>query len=260
MVSVTRQGAITVITIDRPDRRNAVDLSTAKELSTAFRDFDEEESLSVAVLTGAGGHFCAGFDLKALAEGGGPEVDEGDGPMGPTYLRLAKPVIAAIEGYCVAGGMELALWCDLRVAAENAVFGIFNRRFGVPLVDGGTVRLARIAGQGVAMDLILTGRSISASEAAQHGLVNRLVKPGAALDEAVQLATRMATFPQTALRNDRLSLLEQWGLPVERALSNELTWGKRTMESGEALEGARRFVSGEGRRGEGSSKAGQGTL
>ena len=157
-VEVRQEGAILVVTIGRPDRRNAVDRDTAIELSRAFRDFDADASLSVAVLTGAGGHFCSGFDLKALAEGTGPEVEDGDGPMGPTYLTLSKPVIAAIEGYCVAGGMELAMWCDLRVAAENAVFGIFNRRFGVPLVDGGTVRLARIAGQGLAMDLILTGR------------------------------------------------------------------------------------------------------
>jgi enoyl-CoA hydratase len=252
LVSVTRQGAIAVVTIDRRERRNAIDQSTAKELSLAFRAFDEDQSLSLAVLTGAGAHFSSGFDLKALAEGGGPEVAEGDGPMGPTYLRLSKPVIAAVEGYCVAGGMELALWCDLRVAADNAVFGIFNRRFGVPLVDGGTVRLARIAGQGVAMDLILSGRAISAAEAAEHGLVNRVVKPGTALEEAIKLATRIANFPQAALRNDRLSLLEQWALPLDQALSNELNWGKRTMQSGEPLDGARRFAMGEGRRGEGS--------
>ena len=170
-----------VVTLDRPDRRNAVDRRTARELSDAFRAFDTDPALSVAVLTGAGGHFCAGFDLKALAEGTGPDVGEGDGPMGVTYLQLTKPVIGAIEGYCVAGGMELALWCDLRVAASNAVFGIFNRRFGVPLVDGGTVRLARIAGQGLAMDLILTGRPIGAQEAERHGLVNQVVEPGRAL-------------------------------------------------------------------------------
>ena len=170
--------------------------------------------------------------------------------MGVSYLRLSKPVVAAIEGYCVAGGMELALWCDLRVAAENAVLGIFNRRFGVPLVDGGTVRLARIAGQGLAMDLILTGRSIGASEAAQHGLVNRLAKPGQALEDAMELAVRIASFPQAGLRNDRLSLIEQWGLPEQEALANELRRGRQTVDSGEALEGARRFASGQGRRGE----------
>jgi enoyl-CoA hydratase len=238
-----------VVTLDRPDRRNAVDGSTARELSASFRNFDADPALSVAVLAGAGGNFCAGFDLKALAEGTGPEVGDGDGPMGPTYLRLGKPVIAAVEGYCVAGGMELALWCDLRVAANDAVFGIFNRRFGVPLVDGGTVRLARIAGQGLAMDLILTGRPIGAEEAARHGLVNRVVEPGMALQEALAIAQRIADFPQTGLRNDRLSLLEQWGLPLDQALANELRWGRKTMESGEALAGARRFAAGEGRGG-----------
>lgn len=246
-VTADRDGAILVVTIDRPDRRNAVDRETASALSEAFMAFDNEPSVKVAVLTGGGGNFCAGFDLKALAEGTGPRVDEGDGPMGVTYLRLSKPVIAAIEGYCVAGGMELALWCDLRVAAENAVMGIFNRRFGVPLVDGGTVRLPRIAGQGLAMDLILTGRAIGAAEAERHGLINRVVRPGLALPEAVSLARRLATFPQAGLRNDRLSLLEQWGLPLEQALRNELTWGRKTMESGEALDGARRFARGEGR-------------
>jgi enoyl-CoA hydratase len=240
-----------VVTLDRPERRNAVDAATARELSAAFRNFDADAALSVAVLTGAGGNFCAGFDLKALAQGTGPEVGEGDGPMGPTYLRLGKPVIAAIEGYCVAGGMELALWCDLRIAARNAVLGIFNRRFGVPLVDGGTVRLARIVGQGLAMDLILTGRPIGAEEAERHGLVNRVVEPGHTLDQAINLAQQIASFPQVGLRNDRLSLLEQWGLPLDQALENELRWGRRTMESGEVLAGARRFASGEGRRGRG---------
>lgn len=240
-----------VVTIDRPDRRNAVDGTTARELSAAFRSFDADPALHVAVLTGTGGNFCAGFDLKALADGSGPEVSEGDGPMGVTYLQLTKPVIGAIEGYCVAGGMELALWCDLRVAGANAVFGIFNRRFGVPLVDGGTVRLPRIAGQGLAMDLILTGRPISADEAQRHGLVNRLVEPGRALPEAVALAQRIAAFPQAGLRHDRLSLLEQWGLPLKRALENELRWGRKTIDSGEPLAGARRFTDGEGRSGSG---------
>src|SRR5437588_5620530 len=250
-VLVDRDGAVVVITIDRPERRNAVDRTTATQLSTAFHAFDADQSVSVAVLTGAGGNFCAGFDLKALAEGTGPEVSEGDGPMGPTYLRLSKPVIAAIEGYCVAGGMELALWCDLRVAAKNALFGIFNRRFSVPLVDGGTVRLARIAGQGLAMDLILTGRPIGAEEAERHGLVNRVVEPGRALPEAIALAQRIAGFPQAGVRHDRLSLLEQWALPLEQALKNELRWGRKTMDSGEALAGARRFADGEGRGGTG---------
>jgi enoyl-CoA hydratase len=251
MVRIERRDALMIVTLNRPERRNAVDAATARELSQAFRSFDADPEWRVAVLTGAGGNFCAGFDLKALAEGTGPEVGEGDGPMGPTYLRLSKPVIAAIEGYGVAGGMELALWCDLRVAATNAVLGIFNRRFGVPLVDGGTIRLARIAGQGLAMDLILTGRSIGAAEAEVHGLVNRLVEPGRALEAAIELANQIAGFPQTGLRNDRLSLLEQWGLPLDQALENELRWGRRTMDSGEALAGARRFAGGEGRRGAG---------
>ncbi len=230
-----------MVTLDRPDRRNAVDATTARELSAAFRSFDADPALSVGVLTGAGGNFCAGFDLKALAQGTGPEVGEGDGPMGVTYLQLSKPVIAAIEGYSVAGGMELALWCDLRVAARDAVFGIFNRRFGVPRVDGGTVRLPRIAGQGLAMDLILTGRPIGAEEAERHGLVNRVVEPGRALSEAVALAQRIAGFPQAGLRH--------WGLPLNQALENELRWGRKTMDSGEALAGARRFADGEGRGG-----------
>jgi enoyl-CoA hydratase len=248
-VHIDRTGAVMVVTLDRPHRRNAVDASTARELSAAFRAFDIDPALSVAVLTGAGGHFCAGFDLKALAKGTGPDIGEGDGPMGVTYLQLSKPVVGAIEGYCVAGGMELALWCDMRVAASNAVFGIFNRRFGVPLVDGGTVRLARIAGQGLAMDLILTGRPIGAQEAERHGLVNRVVEPGRALAEATALAQQIAGFPQAGLRSDRLSLLEQWGLPLDQALENELRWGRKTMDSGEALAGARRFAGGEGRGG-----------
>ena len=171
--------------------------------------------------------------------------------MGVTYLRLSKPVIAAVEGYAVAGGMELALWCDLRVAARNAIFGIFNRRFGVPLVDGGTIRLARIAGQGLAMDLIMTGRAIGAEEAERHGLVNRVVEPRRALPEALALAERIASYPQAGLRNDRLSLLEQWGLPLNEALENELRWGRKTMDTGEALAGARLFAGGEGRGGTG---------
>lgn len=253
-VRVEARGSLLVVTIDRPERRNAVDRATAGELSGAFRSFDADSALRVAVLTGAGGNFCSGFDLKALAEGTGPEVGEGDGPMGVTYLRLSKPVIAAIEGYCVAGGMELALWCDLRIAADNAVLGIFNRRFGVPLVDGGTLRLARIAGQGLAMDLILTGRAIRAVEAAQHALVNRLVEPGRALQEALTLAQSLAAVAQTGLRNDRRSLLEQWGLPEDLALANELRWGRLTMESGEPADGARRFSAGEGRRGAGTAQ------
>ncbi|HEX6548430.1 MAG TPA: crotonase/enoyl-CoA hydratase family protein [Candidatus Dormibacteraeota bacterium] len=235
--------AVLLVTIDRPERRNAVDPETAAALRGAFRDFDADPDLHVAVLTGADGHFCAGADLKALAGGAQFAVgDESDGPMGPTRMRLGKPVIAAIEGYCVAGGLELALWCDLRVAARDAVLGVFNRRFGVPLIDMGTVRLARIAGQGLAMDMILTGRPVGADEAARHGLVNRLVDPGAALAEAMELASSIAAFPQAGLRNDRLSLLEQWGLGEDMAAANELRRGLETIASGEPVSGARRFA------------------
>src|SRR6266849_10686869 len=189
-----------VVTIDRPDLRNAVDAASARELSAAFRSFDADPTLSVAVLTGTGGNFCAGFDLKALADGTGPEVSEGDGPMGVTYLRLSKPVIGAIEGYCVAGGLELALWCDLRVAARDAVFGVFNRRWGVPLIDLGTVRLPRLIGQSHAMDLILTGRGVSGDEALRMGLANRIVPKGRALAAAVSLANELAVLPQRCMR------------------------------------------------------------
>lgn len=250
MVRSGASGAVLVVTIDRPERRNAVDAEIARELEERFRAFDADDSLAVAVLTGAGGNFCAGADLKAIAAGQGLEVgDEGRGPMGPTRLSLGKPVIAAVEGYCVAGGLELALWCDLRVAARDAVFGVFNRRFGVPLVDGGTVRLARIAGQGLAMDMVLTGRHVHADEAERFGLVNRLVRRGAALVEAVALAEQIAGFPQAALRGDRQSLLEQWGMAEREALVNEHRRGREAIDSGEAAEGARRFSSGEGRGG-----------
>ncbi len=249
-VRVERQAKVVVITLDRPERRNAVDPGTAVLLRSAFRDFDIDPALAVAILTGAGGTFCAGFDLRALSEGRAAGLEGAqEGPMGPTRMRLGKPVIAAIEGYCVAGGLELALWCDLRVAAGDAVFGVFNRRFGVPLMDGGTVRLARLAGQGLAMDMVLTGRSVSAEEAARHGLVDRLVEPGQALPAARELADRLTGFPQAALRSDRLSLLEQWGMGLDDALRNEHRRGQETLASGEALEGARRFVGGEGRGG-----------
>lgn len=249
-VRVERQEPLLLVTIDRPERRNAVDPETAILLRTAFRDFDADTALSVAILTGSRGTFCAGFDLKALSESTSVEpIAPDDGPMGPTRLILSKPVIAAVEGYCVAGGLELALWCDLRVAARDAVFGVFNRRFGVPLIDGGTVRLARIAGQGLAMDMILSGRPIGAEEAANHGLVNRLVEPGQALDAARELAAAVAAYPQAALRGDRLSLLEQWGMGLDEALRNEHSLGMTALTTGEALDGARRFAGGEGRGG-----------
>ncbi len=245
-----RHAAVVVVTIDRRERRNAVDPETAALLRAAFQDFDADPSLAVAILTGAGGTFCAGFDLKALSEGRVAGLDAGEGPMGPTRMLIGKPVIAAVEGYCVAGGLELALWCDLRLAARDAVFGVFNRRFGVPLMDGGTVRLARIAGQGLAMDMVLTGRPVGAKEAAQRGLVDRLVEPGQALPAALELAAQIAALPQAALRQDRLSLFEQWGLGLEDALRNEHRRGEEALASGEALEGARRFAAGEGRGGE----------
>jgi enoyl-CoA hydratase len=246
-----RDGAILVVTIDRPERRNAVDGATARALAGAFRAFDLDPELSVAVLAGAGEHFCAGADLKALAEGDVHDLAiDGDGPMGPTRMRLGKPVIAAIEGYAVAGGLELALWCDLRVAANNATLGVFNRRFGVPLIDMGTIRLPRIIGQGRALDLILTGRPVSALEALQISLVDRLVEPGSALDEAQALARQIAELPQGALRADRRSVLTQWSLSLDEAARADLRGGLDALASGEAQQGARRFEEGAGRHGE----------
>jgi enoyl-CoA hydratase len=245
------EGPVAVVTIDRPERRNAVDAPTAAALVEAFRRFDGDGSLSVAILTGAGGTFCAGADLKAIAEGDGLKVAEhGDGPMGPTRMRLGKPVIAAIEGHAVAGGLELALWCDLRVAARDAVLGVFNRRFGVPLIDLGTVRLPRLIGQGRALDLILSGRPVDAGEALSMGLVNRITEPGQARAGALELARRLAAFPQAGLRNDRLSAIEQGGMSEEDAMRNEFRRGLETLASGEAGEGAARFAAGEGRHGE----------
>jgi enoyl-CoA hydratase len=243
-------GPVAIVTIDRPEVRNAVDPDTAAALADTFRRFDGDASLAVAVLTGAGGHFCAGFDLKAIAAGGAGRLSEkGDGPMGPTRLELSKPVIAAIEGYAVAGGLEVALWCDLRVASREATFGVFNRRFGVPLIDLGTIRLPRMIGQGKAMDLILTGRRVTAMEALQIGLVDRLADPGAALESALELARQIADLPQGALRADRRSVLNQWGLGLDEAMKAEYRGGMRVMASGEAQEGARHFAEGAGRHG-----------
>ncbi|WP_439634310.1 crotonase/enoyl-CoA hydratase family protein [Glycocaulis sp.] len=241
---------ITIITIDRPERRNAVDGPTAQALADAFRRFDADESADVAILTGAGGTFCAGADLKAIAEGTPNRTEpKGDGPMGPSRMMLSKPVIAAIEGHAVAGGLELALWCDMRVAAKTAVFGVFCRRFGVPLIDGGTVRLPRLIGQSRAMDMILTGRPVGAEEAYAIGLANRLAEPGKALEAALTLAREIAAFPQACMRNDRMSALTQWSLTEEQALSDEFALGMKTLQSGETVEGATRFLSGEGRGG-----------
>ena len=230
--------------------RNAVDPETARALERAFREFDGDDALSVAVFTGAGGNFCAGFDLKALARGEIYAVGEtGPGPMGPTRMELGKAVIAAVEGYAVAGGLELALWCDLRVAAADALFGVFNRRFGVPLIDLGTVRLPRMIGQGRALDLILTGRPVTADEALRIGLVERVVAPGTALAEAQALAREIASFPQKALRGDRRSVLNQWSKDLHEATLAEYREGMAAMNSGEAVEGAKRFAEGSGRHG-----------
>jgi len=249
-VGVAAELGVMTVTITRPEVRNAVDLETAAALAGAFRGFEKDASLSVAVLTGSGGHFCAGFDLKALAAGSASRLSEtGDGPMGPTRLALSKPVVAAIEGYAVAGGLELALWCDLRVAAANATLGVFNRRFGVPLIDMGTIRLPRLIGHGRALDLILTGRPVAGDEALRIGLVERLVEPGHALEGALALARQIAEFPQVALRADRLSAINQWSLSLEEAARAEHTGGLDVLASGEAQEGARRFVKGAGRHG-----------
>ena len=251
-VSVERRGAITVVTIERPERRNAVDAATADHLYAAFKAFDADETASVAILQGRGGHFCGGADLKAMAAGGRANriAKTGDfGPMGPTRLQLTKPVIAAIEGYAVAGGAELALWADLRVFAEGAAFGIFCRRFGVPLVDLGTIRLPRLIGQSRAMDLILTGRPVGAQEALAMGLANRVAVTGEALSAAIELAEQIAGFPQACMRNDRKSALDQWALDWDAAITNEAVLGLETLASGETTAGAARFASGQGRHG-----------
>jgi len=244
------RGATAIVTIDRPAVRNCVDGPTAAALAEAFRRFAGDASLSVAVLTGAGGCFCAGADLKAVSHGRGNQVRvEGDGPMGPTRMLLEKPVIAAVEGFAVAGGLELALWCDMRVAARDAVFGVYCRRWGVPLIDGGTIRLPRLVGQSVAMDMILTGRGVEGEEALRVGLANRLVEPGQALDSALALATDLARFPQRCLRADRRSAIRQWSLDLHAALADETRGGLDVIRSGETLEGASRFASGAGRHG-----------
>lgn len=250
LVLSEKRGPVTVITINRPEVRNAVDGPTAEALAEAFRDFEDDDGARVAVLTGAGGHFCAGADLKGFTEGRGNILDhEGDGPMGPSRMFLDKPVIAAVSGYAVAGGIELAAWCDMRVADETAVFGVFCRRWGVPLIDGGTVRLPRLIGMSRAMDMILTGRPVGADEALQMGLVNRLAPEGRALDEAVDLASRIAKFPWNCVLSDRKSAYEQWDLSFVEAMKNEFRHGLKTVESGETLDGAARFASGAGRHG-----------
>jgi len=249
MLHKERTARTLVVTIDRPDRRNAVDVATAKALFDAFMEFDGDDALDVAILTGAGGHFCAGADLQAVAAGEARDLrpELAIGPMGPTRMRLRKPVIAAIEGYAVAGGLELAVWCDLRVVGESATLGVFCRRFGVPLIDLGTVRLPRLIGQGHAADLILTGRAVGAAEAVAMGLVNRVVADGTALEAALRIAAQLSAFPQAAMRGDRLSMLEQWDLPYEACIANEVRHGSRALPEG--VSGARRFRGGAGRHG-----------
>jgi len=247
-VRVERAGAVFTVLLSRPQRRNAVDGETAAALAEAFRRFDADEEAAVAVLHGEGGVFCAGADLQAVGTPAGNRVAiDGDGPMGPTRMRLSKPVIAAIAGYAVAGGLELALWCDLRVAEENAVFGVFCRRWGVPLIDGGTVRLPRLIGVSRAMDMTLTGRPVDAQEALSMGLANRVVPVGAGRAAAEELACALARFPQRCLREDRLSLLEQEGLDERAAMAGELEHGVCSLA--EVQSGLERFRSGAGRHG-----------
>lgn len=257
LIDVEKKGPITIVTITRPNVRNAVNPATANEIADAFIAFDSDDSALVGVLAGANGTFCAGADLKAVSVGEfnlpepiePPVEPHAKAPMGPSYLRLRKPVVAAVSGHAVAGGLELALWCDLRVMEEDAVFGVFCRRWGVPLIDGGTVRLPRIVGAGHAMDMILTGRPVGAEEARMMGLANKVVATGTAREEAIALAEQLSRFPQTCLRNDRASAYEQWSLDFDHAMANESRYGHETMISKETETGASRFVSGKGRSG-----------
>ncbi|WP_174415148.1 crotonase/enoyl-CoA hydratase family protein [Nocardia vinacea] len=248
-VRIERNGPVTTVILHRPEARNAVDGPTAAALVDAFREFDADPDAAAAVLWGDGGTFCAGADLKALGtERSNRVTEDGDGPMGPTRMRLSKPVIAAVSGYAVAGGLELALWCDMRVAEQDSTFGVFCRRWGVPLIDGGTIRLPRIIGTGRAMDMVLTGRAVAATEALQIGLINRVVPNGESRSAAEQLAAELAALPQTCLRSDRMSLLEQDGMDEETALLNEYRHGLKALADG-ALDGAQRFAAGAGRHG-----------
>jgi enoyl-CoA hydratase len=250
-IRTEKKGVVSTIVIDNPDVKNAVDGPTAKALADAFRKFEHDVEAKIAVLWGAHGSFCAGANLKAIAEGYANRVSKtGDGPMGPSRMILSKPVIAAVAGYAVAGGLELALWCDLRVVERDAVFGVFCRRYGVPLIDGGTIRLPRLIGLSRALDMILTGRPIGAQEALEFGLANRVVDVGQSRLEAEKLAEEIAAFPQTCLREDRLSAYEQFGLNMKQALENELEHGLKTLSSGEIFEGAKRFTKGVGKHGQ----------
>jgi len=257
-VRVERDGAVTTVILNRPEVRNAVDRPTADALAAAFTEFEHDEKALVAVLWGAGGAFCAGADLKGVADGRGNRITapgesferlKADAPMGPTRMRLSKPVIAAVAGHAVAGGLELALWCDLRVAEEDAVLGVFCRRWGVPLIDGGTVRLPRLIGTSRAMDLILTGRDVPAVEALSMGLANRVVPAGQALAASLELAAQLSAFPQTCMRNDRLSAMDQWNLSWDDAMRAEVALGRASLATGQSRAGARRFSGGQGRHG-----------
>lgn len=249
-VEIEKLEEITIVSINRPEARNAVDGPTAALLADAFRDFDADPGQKVAILNGVGDTFCAGADLKAVATGRGNRVRmDGDGPVGPTRMLLTKPVIAAVEGYAVAGGLELAVWCDLRVAARDAVFGVFCRRWGVPLVDGGTIRLSRLLGHSHALDLILTGRGVSGDEAQRMGLANRLTEKGAALEGAISLARELCSFPQACMRSDRQSSYDQWSMSLADALKHETVLGRQVIDTGETREGAARFAAGKGRHG-----------
>jgi enoyl-CoA hydratase len=250
LVLIEKEGPVFTVIINRPEVRNAVDRPTAEALCEAFRTFETDPEARIAVLTGAGGFFCAGADLKAISEGRANRMEEdGDGPMGPSRMFLSKPVIAAVAGYAVAGGLELALWCDLRVMEKDAVFGVFCRRWGVPLIDGGTIRLPRLVGMSNALDLMLTGRPVGAEEALRIGLANRVVEKGQARPEAEKLAGEIAAFPQRCMLSDRRSAYEQWELPMQGAFKNEFRLGLATVMSGETAEGATRFKKGAGRHG-----------
>ena len=243
-VITRREGTLWYVAINRPNVKNAIDKETAQLLYHAFSQFEADTELSVAILHGIGDTFCSGADLKSIAyaSSNAPELsEEGNGPLGPTRMNLKKPVIAAIEGYAVAGGRELALWCDLRVISETTVFGVFCRRFGVPLVDGGTIRLPRLIGQSRAMDMVLTGRPVDAAEAYSIGLANRLVPSGTSLEHATQLAQKLSLLPQFCMRSDRLSLIEQWDLNLDEALQNEAVRGIDVVDSGETVTGAAKF-------------------
>jgi len=249
-VRVERAGPVTTVIVDRPEVRNAVNGPTAAELANAFREFDADPDAAVAVLCGAGGTFCAGADLRAVGTAEGNQThSEGDGPMGPTRMQLSKPVIAAVAGYAVAGGLELALWCDLRVAEEDAIFGVFCRRWGVPLIDGGTVRLPKLIGLGRALDMIMTGRAVDAQEALQFGLANRVVPTGTAREAAEELAAELAALPQACLRNDRLSAIESMSLDHDAAMAGEFAHGMASLADPSLLSGVARFREGAGRGG-----------